>query len=95
MPDPNNPQPTPIEGTLVWECNECSRLSEEVAGPIFECDEDGVFNVELSNSTNQCPTCKKFAKKVGEQSCAECNEGEVSQVTAITCTCHNEWHKVE
>ena len=69
-------------------CSGCETLSEEVAGPLYECGSCGtIFNRENSadGSSHRCPDCGKFGAKQADESCAECNEGEIEEVTAYPC----------
>lgn len=67
-------------------CDECEAISEEAGGTLYECAEDGKFNRETSfNDNHQCPECRKFSAKVAEQSCIECNAGEVREIDAFLC----------
>lgn len=78
------------EQVTAYQCEACGALSEEEAGPLYECGECGTqFNRETSyNFNHQCPNCDnhKFSSKIAAQSCYECNEGEVSEVEAFRCT---------
>lgn len=82
--------------TKVYKCESCDAMSEEVGPALYECNECGtIFNRNNSaNDNHQCPQCNKFASKIADESCAECNEGEVTEEWAIQCSCHDDWHIV-
>ena len=74
-------------------CALCDSLSRETnASALFECSGCGaIFNANNSYDPGaarvRCPDCYKFARKVAEDSCAECEAGAVEQVQCFTCTC--------
>jgi hypothetical protein len=70
-----------------YRCAECDHVSEEHAGPLYECGGCGkVFNRQSSNNDNhQCPDCYKMAAKIAEESCGECDEGEATEEEVAIC----------
>ena len=85
-----------IELTKAYKCESCEAISDDAGPALYECGDCGsVFNRDNGNGAgHQCPNCNKFASKVADQSCANCEEGEVEEIEAIQCACHEEWHEV-
>ena len=93
MTQPVTVNASPI-ATTVYRCLDCEAVSEEAAGPLYECVNcSASFNRENSaNDNHQCPTCYKFASKEADISCTECGAGEVEEYQGFQCSCHGEWH---
>lgn len=78
-----------IDTTTAYRCNECDAISEDNCGPVYGCGNCGNISDE-----RRCDLCNRFKAKLSDIGCAECCAGEVEEVQAITCECHNEWHAV-
>lgn len=102
-PPPDATDPEEVE---VYYCPECSTLSRESGGPLYECDDCGSrFNRmgSADGHTHRCPDCSKFGRRVAQMSCAECDKGELEPIAAVECpTCleliaTDDWddHKLE
>lgn len=76
------------EVQVAYKCEACEHVAESQGDdPLYECDDDGVFN---GAEGNRCPTCNKFAARIG-QACEECGEGPVEEVEAFHCEICDEW----
>jgi hypothetical protein len=81
--------PLRLESILVWTCEECKTLQHEPADlKLYQCKEcEGYFNENNAegDNSNKCPDCEKRGRKVGEYSCAECDQGPMQEVDAFLC----------
>lgn len=86
-PPPVTPDQTE-ESNEGLECNECGANFDDDtdAVTLYECLDCGIqFSEETSaNGRNQCPECNKFAAKVSDCGCPECNEGELQPVGRVS-----------
>ena len=87
---------TPLIATTVYKCEECDTVSEEAGPALYECNDCGnIFNRDMGEGQgHQCPQCHKFASKIADQSCNDCQAGAVNETKAIQCSCHDEWHEI-
>jgi predicted RNA-binding Zn-ribbon protein involved in translation (DUF1610 family) len=78
--------PIQVEG---FQCTECGAvMEEENREPLYECSECGtVFNRNNSadGASHRCPDCNKFAAKLSDSSCPECEEGELECAELFIC----------
>lgn len=60
-----------------YRCESCESIFEEDdvddSQRLYECGECGMF---VSDS-NRCESCNKFASRIGDMGCHDCNEGEL------------------
>ncbi len=74
------------EDSDLFQCDSCGATfqDEMEAVSLYECAECGTrFTRDTSaNNNHQCPDCNKFAGKVSDYGCPECNEGELSELQA-------------
>jgi len=78
------------ETITAYKCQSCEELVREEAvdpgNPLYECNNCGtVFsrNNSLNGESHQCPDCNKFASKIAEAACPECEEGDLDQIEAV------------
>lgn len=84
-----------LETTTAYKCNECEAISDTTGPALYECECGNTFNRDNGEGQgHQCPECHKFASKLSDQSCSECEQGEVEEVQAFECFCHRELHEV-
>ena len=64
-----------------FECDSCGETFADDADAviIYECGECGTFTSDESSS-NQCPSCNKFAAKLYDCGCPSCSNGELVEV---------------
>lgn len=63
-----------------FQCQECDEVFEDESDfvRLYECNECGsIFSYENSGS-NRCEQCGKFASKLTDDGCPECEQGEVA-----------------
>lgn len=69
-----------------YRCITCETISESILEePLYECSDCGaVFNPAFSYTgyNHQCPYCCRFASKIADCCCAECEEGKVDEIYA-------------
>jgi hypothetical protein len=69
-----------------FQCDGCGETFQDdfEALSLYECAECGTrFTRDTSaNNNHQCPDCNKFAGKVSDCGCPECNEGELFELEA-------------
>lgn len=72
-----------------YKCLECEAVSEETAeARLYECGECGnIFNANAGGgpSGNRCEECGKFASKLADDCCAECETGEIEAIDVTDC----------
>lgn len=72
-----------------YQCEGCDAVFiEPEPTALYECGEDStVFNANNSadGASHRCPDCNKFAGKVDDQSCPECEEGPLEPATVAVC----------
>lgn len=69
-------------------CAECGTLCDDDTdgGPLYECGECGHrFNREAAGG-NRCPECSRFGSRIADESCPECEAGELESSEAHQCT---------
>jgi DNA-directed RNA polymerase subunit RPC12/RpoP len=79
-----------IEPVEAYLCVECGALSEDTLGErLYECNECGLKYSQsngMGKNGNVCPDCtNKFGSKVSDDTCTECQEGEIEKVEAVLC----------
>jgi len=75
-------------------CLACGQIMEEGSGePLYECACGTIFN-RTQTGSHQCPDCSKFASKLADDSCSECEGGEIEDVTADYCEECDEWYEL-
>jgi DNA-directed RNA polymerase subunit RPC12/RpoP len=82
------PDDSDLETAQAYKCVECGEISEEAGDRLYECGDCGTtFTRENSadGMSHRCPDCSRFAAKVTDQSCVECQEGEAEEITAYKC----------
>ncbi len=90
-----------VERVEAGECESCGLSMWEEAGPaLYECGSCGeVFNRDNSadGDSARCPQCNKFAAKIADESCPQCEEAElVGPTDAWGCpTCNDLYLSVE
>lgn len=70
-------------------CDACDAFidPDDVGPPLYECGTCGTFNRDQSeNENHQCPSCSKFGAKVADDSCPECETGELDAGTVTVYT---------
>lgn len=83
-----------LEITDAYRCSECEEVSAETSGePLYECGECG--SKEKGDEGRRCGDCNKFRSKLADDSCAECDEGEVEETEVIECPQCGELHEVD
>jgi len=89
-------QPPVITPIRAYQCQDCSAIKTEEGGPLYECGECGtLFNRSSSaNGNHQCPNCNRFAQRIDDMSCAECEQFEIKEVWAVECDCCEELHAI-
>lgn len=77
------------EKSTAYKCEECEEIVEAGSGePLYECGECGTkFNRSSSHTgdSHQCPECQKFGHKIADDSCPECEAGELTEIEVVTC----------
>ena len=67
----------------IFRCLECGGVSEDAGDALYECAGCCV-RFTTGNSADgfghRCPSCNKYAAKVSDLSCVECEEGVVEEV---------------
>lgn len=75
-------------------CESCTAVCmPEDAGPaVYECGGCGAFNRDQSadGDSSRCPSCNKFAGKLHDRSCPECEIGELEEGERWTITIGSE-----
>ena len=72
----------------LYQCQECETISKEQGeSPLYECNNCGrKFTRDNSaNDNHQCPDCNKFASKLADSACPECEQGEQEELAGIQC----------
>ena len=80
-----------------YRCDSCDEIWDETLGePLYECGECGTI-FSRSNSadggSHRCPQCNRFAGKLADDGCIECETGEVEEVQALECPHCKELHE--
>ena len=80
--------------TTGWHCGfRCQRSSPEcIEQPSFLCSCGEYFTAADSS---RCPQCGRFAEKVGDETCADCECGPVIETEIHLCRACGEWHPVQ
>jgi len=77
-----------IETIQAYKCVECLEISEKAGERLYECRDCGTLFTRANSAdgmSHRCPDCNRFSSKVADQSCLDCQEGEVEKITAYKC----------
>lgn len=77
----------------VWVCDECEYASDEPSGvKLYECGECGdKFSANIGGGKgNRCEQCRKFATKVSDNACDDCEAAAQEEQERIMCPECNE-----
>lgn len=77
-----------IEEVEAYKCLECGEIRDESGPVLYECTECGQkFSKDNGlGMGNICPDCcNKFGSRVADESCVECETGEVEIITVYQC----------
>lgn len=82
--DLEDPEAVEIRALVAFKCEDCEQINEEALDePLYECGScSKIFPSSRSHTGEgcQCPDCYKFAGKLAEGCCIECEEGQVEKV---------------
>ena len=88
--------PAVAETIEAWKCLDCGAITQERYDvPRYECNNDGTIFARDSSAdggSHRCPECNKFASKLADESCEDC-EGEVEAFQAVDCQHCDELHE--
>ena len=81
------PVPPRSEWFEAYHCSECDELTQETGYALYECSDDGTCFVRRTsaNCNNQCPVCFRFARKISDHACYECEDVEADIVWVYDC----------
>lgn len=87
-----------LETSKAYKCDECGEIFEEVGDKLYECGDCGTkFTRDNSadGMSHRCPDCNKFSAIFSDESCVECEEGDVEEITAYKCPSCDALHEDE
>ncbi len=79
-------------------CQSCDTITDTPDETLYECNNCGLRfkRGDDDGATQRCPECNRFAAKVADQSCPNCDDGELEEVSAFSCpTCDSLHQKDE
>lgn len=66
-----------------YQCVECGSISRDVEDdPVYECGNCGTKwtrDGAYSSPAHKCPDCNKFASRIADHGCQECQAGEMEE----------------
>lgn len=85
-----------LDHRKMYQCAECEAFAEdESEEKKYECGSCGTeFTRDNSadGDSNRCPDCNKFAGKLYDNTCPECEDGEQEPVECVSCPwCHEDF----
>jgi DNA-directed RNA polymerase subunit RPC12/RpoP len=78
-----------LDITDIYVCADgCDPTADEPEGGLYECGGCGTTFVRSGSAdggSNRCPDCNKFAAKIADYGCDQCESGEVERVDGFVC----------
>lgn len=80
-----------LEAVKIYICQSCEEIIPEdradEAGPLYECGDCGTqfTRANSANDNHQCPDCNKFASKLADRACPDCEEGALDEQDGFSC----------
>lgn len=82
-----------LEINPAYRCLECADVSDESGEPLYQCPK--CESKGVGEDGRHCDECNRKRKKIADESCLACSEGEVESVDVIVCPACNETETVD